>query len=716
MELSKLQEKIVKSPEDKVVVVARAAVGKALENGSIVYTEDGPKQIEDCQVGDKIYGNDGQLTTIVGVFPQGKKRKYIVKFTDGASVNCCDEHLWTFQTEYLRSHKSSKWITASLRDIIDDYKIKIPARGKNNFGSDKGLLRRNIWIPMTEAVDFPKKEVPLDPYTLGALLGDGHFGGFNCQSTFTNADNDIVEKVRQGLDKLGCSLIHSEDSKHPYDYRIKHNIKLGTGRGKFNIILSDLGLDFSKSGTKFIPSIYKYNSVEVRLAVLQGLIDTDGTYNRSAYDIVLKSKQLILDIQEICESLGLTATYSEKRAVCTNSPVGRKDCGIVYRLRIKTSKDFLKLHTSERREKQWKQTKVYAHRAIEEIIETNEYVEMTCIKVDNKDSLFVTNHFIVTHNTTCLTERVRYWLQQGIDPTEICCITFTNLASNEMQVRLANDYKDGMFIGTIHSLAAQFLVKGGYGAKVGSAINEEKFDLFFNYIKKAPSCIEHYSYILVDEAQDLSYDEYSFIFEMIKPEHFFVVGDPFQNIYSSLKEASAKYMCSLFEQPNVIKYDLNENYRNRANILNYAQRALKPLRLHDNSIPMSIGGKIYESKFNIEQVVNWINGTDSYKDWAVLCYSNNDIDYIRDKLDDYDIPTLNFNQRKKTKKEIDDLMSQNKVKVLTVWGAKGLGFPNVIVFGKNWMMTSRKKEAREESSRVDYVAYTRAMNTLIVCK
>lgn len=318
--------------------------------------------------------------------------------------------------------------------------------------------------------------------------------------------------------------------------------------------------------------------------------------------------------------------------------------------------------------------------------------------------------------TRCLTERVRFLLRQGIDPAEICAITFTNLASNEMQVRLADDYKDGMFIGTIHSLAAQFLVKGGYGAKVGSAINEEKFDLFFNYIKKAPSCVEHYSYVLVDEAQDLSYDEYSFIFEMIKPEHFFVVGDPYQNVYFSLKEASAKYMCSLLEQPDVVKYDLNENYRSKANILNYAQRALKPLRLHDNSIPISIGGKIYESKFNITQVVEWINSSDSYKDWAVLCYSNNDIDYIRDKLDDYDIPTLNFNQRKKTKKEIDDLMSQNKVKVLTVWGAKGLGFPNVIVFGKNWMATSRKKEAREESARVDYVAYTRAMNTLIICK
>ena len=316
--------------------------------------------------------------------------------------------------------------------------------------------------------------------------------------------------------------------------------------------------------------------------------------------------------------------------------------------------------------------------------------------------------------TTCLTERVRYWLKQGINPTEICAITFTNLAANEMQIRLGEDYRDGMFIGTIHSLAAQFLVKGGYGAKVGKAINEEKFDEFFKYIIKDESCIKHYSYVLVDEAQDLAYNEYHFIFDMINPNHFFVVGDPFQCIYENLKGASSKYMSGLLNDPEVVKYDLNENYRNKANILNYAQKSLKPLRLRDNSIPMSIGGKIYESKFNIEWIVNQIKETGTYKDWAILCYSNNDIDYIRDKLYDYDIPTLNFNQRKKTKKEIDELMVQNKVKVLTVWGAKGLGFPNVVVFGTNWMLL--KPRQKDEGVRVNYLAYTRAMDQLIVCK
>ena len=336
--------------------------------------------------------------------------------------------------------------------------------------------------------------------------------------------------------------------------------------------------------------------------------------------------------------------------------------------------------------------------------------------VESKEDKIVVIARAAVGKTRCLTERVRFWLKKGVDPSEICCITFTNLAANEMQMRLGEDYKDGMFIGTIHSLAAQMLASHGYGAKVGNAINNEDFDLFFNYIREAPSCIVHYSYVLVDEAQDLSSNEYHFIFNMIKPEHFFVVGDPFQCIYEGLKNASAKYMSSLLERPDVYKYDLNENYRNKANILNYAQKALKPLRLRDNSIAMSVGGTIFEGKFDSNKLIEWLTTYGEYRDWAILCYTNRDIEYIMDLLDNNDIPNVNFNQKQKTKKEIDELIELNRVKVLTIWGAKGLGFPNVVVFGKNWMATHRNPVYRTESSRVNYVAYTRAMDALMICK
>lgn len=317
--------------------------------------------------------------------------------------------------------------------------------------------------------------------------------------------------------------------------------------------------------------------------------------------------------------------------------------------------------------------------------------------------------------TRTLTERVRYWLRMGVNPSEICAITFTNAAANEMQVRLGADYKDGMFIGTIHALAARFLLMGGYGAEVGQAIDDEEFDLFFTFIQKHPDCVQHYTHVLVDEAQDLSINEYDFIFRMINPEFFFVVGDYRQNIYESLKGASYKYIVGLAERPDVVKFDLNENYRNKANILQRAKQTLRAIGMVDNSRAMSLGGTVYEGRLDMDTLLYWITTVDTYKDWAILCYSNEDIQWMMSELKKRSIPVINFNQKQKTKKELDDLVNTNAVKVLTVWGAKGLGFPNVAVYGTNWLLKNKKNmDKHREGARVDYVAYTRAMNSLMI--
>ena len=146
----------------------------------------------------------------------------------------------------------------------------------------------------------------------------------------------------------------------------------------------------------------------------------------------------------------------------------------------------------------------------------------------------------------------------------------------------------------------------------------------------------------------------------------------------------------------------------------YAKKALTPAKLKDNSRAMNIGGTVYEGRYNLDTLVNWIEENGDYKDWAVLCYTNAEVNFIMRELKDSFIPVVNFNQRQKTKKEIDDLVNQNKVKVLTVWGAKGLGFPNVVVYGRNWMIHKRTKAERDEGARINYVAYTRAMDSLIV--
>ena len=94
--------------------------------------------------------------------------------------------MWTFQTESLRSSKSSRWITCSLAEIIEKYPLYKDSRTKNNFGN-KASKRKNLFIPMCKPVQFEEQALQIEPYTFGALLGDGSFR----RSTFTNENKDV---------------------------------------------------------------------------------------------------------------------------------------------------------------------------------------------------------------------------------------------------------------------------------------------------------------------------------------------------------------------------------------------------------------------------------------------------------------------------------------------------------------------------------------------
>lgn len=306
--------------------------------------------------------------------------------------------------------------------------------------------------------------------------------------------------------------------------------------------------------------------------------------------------------------------------------------------------------------------------------------------------------------TAVLTERARKLLRDGITPSDIAVITFTNLAAQELKERLAEDYKDGIYIGTIHGLANKFLVT--HGIPTGKLIEKEKFDEFFELLQMNPQCVKHIPHILLDEAQDSSWGEYNFIFNMIKPDTFFVAADPRQSIYG-FRDAKPELIKKLAKQPDVTVYDLNENYRNGAHILSYAKRILAKIGMEDSSIPMREGGTVYEGPCDIENMVQWIQKHGTYKDWAILCSTNNEIDWLRDKLkESYEIPTVTFKQGQMTKKQLETAMKDNVVKVLTRHSAKGLEFPYVIVYNPSWW-------GGDETKRVNYVAATRARDVLM---
>jgi hypothetical protein len=696
------QQIAIQTDKSKVLINSSAAAGKALENGSVVYTADGPKLIENCKIGDKIYGEDGELHNIIGVYPQGKKKKYLVKFSDRTVISCCDEHLWTFQTESMRGKRSKNYKTETLRNIIDNYEIKKPSRAKNNFSS-KPSYRKNIFLPMTQPINFPHKEVPLDAYVLGALLGDGHLGDVAKTSTFSNQDLDVINKVNDKLQLIGCHLKHREN----YDYCIIQNANKFS-RGKLTSILIDLGLNSKKSNDKFIPDLYKYNSVDVRLELLKGIIDTDGYHDGRAYDICLKSQQLILDIKEICESLGFTAVYTEKETICSNSSQGSKNCGTAYRLRIKTNQNIPKIHSSERREKQWKTPRVWAFRAIEEIIETDEYVEMTCIKVDNPSCLFVTNSFIVTHNTHVVTERVRNLIKKGVAPDKIVVITFTNNAAEEMKARLGEDGK-GVFINTIHSYVNYILLSSGVNTR--KYLDNEDFDKLFDLVKEYPYCIKEVEHLLLDEAQDSDELQIEFILDYVKPKNWFFVFDLNQAIYN-FKGSRPDLIEELMEREDTTVFNLPFNHRNDKAILNFAKRIIDKSNMSqkDESIALSENyGQVIQTEYSNETLLRYIAATikqgGKYSDWFVLGRSNAQVENMYSYLTKNGVPCDTFKRAQLTNAQLNQKMKDNTVKVLTIHSSKGLESPYVAVQGALFY--------NDEERRVSYVAATRAKHLLL---
>ena len=309
--------------------------------------------------------------------------------------------------------------------------------------------------------------------------------------------------------------------------------------------------------------------------------------------------------------------------------------------------------------------------------------------------------------TRLLTEKTRQLLQAGVPPSSIAVITFTRLAAQELIDRLGADYKDGIFIGTIHSLAAHFLVLNGLGAHISKVAEDEEFDKLFDLCQDL-NLYHSYDWICLDEAQDCGEKELDFIFDLIDPVHYFVAFDDRQSIYG-FRGARPDVLHDYLDHNETAYYSLNENFRNGALILDYAKAILKPIKMRDNSIPMrNVNGHVISAKFSAKDLIANINSNGNYKDWAILCRVNSGVEYIMSILEDNEIPCVTFKQGDLNKAKLEKIMASNTVKVLTAHSSKGLEWDNVATYKLWW--------GGAEERRLNYVAATRARNLLIMYK
>lgn len=396
----KIQSGQITKPFQYMVLCLGRRGGKALSVDSKVLTPSGFVRMGDIKVGDTVLASNGDLSKVIGVFPQGEVDLYRITMSDGSSVECCDEHLWWTYNKSDRKNGKGRRCPTTQHKYQGSAKSLKEIRNSLRYQRKDGKKERNHQIPMVNNIDFPDQEVPIDPYVLGCLLGDGYLRTHTIN--YSSADQDLLEEIRSLIpQELELSIISQGKAySNPYDYiiRKKKNVKTVNS---ILIAINELGLNDKRSHEKFVPECYKINSKEKRIAIINGLLDTDGTVDKNRGKLSFDTASILLakDMQFLVQSVGGTASINPKRRFYTYKGEHKKG-KISYNLQIKLPKNIepFRLKRKLNIYKEYVNTMYEPKRMIENV----EYVgkkEAQCILIDHPSHLFVTDNFIVTHNT-----------------------------------------------------------------------------------------------------------------------------------------------------------------------------------------------------------------------------------------------------------------------------------------------------------------------------
>ena len=376
--------------ERGVIEVAPLAFmrGRAQPVDRSVLTPSGFRPIGTLRVGDLVIGSNGRPTPVLGVYPQGRKEVFRLETQDRASTLCCGEHLWhVFTASDRRRGKPGRILET--REMID----RLQSAHQHRFE-----------LPLLSApAELGSSEVPMDPYALGLLLGDGCLTGTTTPS-FSTADLELAAALESSLPGIELK------PKSGFDFELR-NVEGGRGgvivANPVTAVLRTLGIFGTRSNTKFVPDAYLFNEPDVRLGVLQGLLDSDGgPVVQAARSCRIQystcSERLRDDVIFLVRSLGGVA-YSRRRAA-DGRPPGRAHGRLVHHrsdafvLDIRLPAGVEPFRLSRKRDNYRRYGGGRPMRFVRSIEFTGE-ADAVCIQVAASDSLYVTDDFLVTHNT-----------------------------------------------------------------------------------------------------------------------------------------------------------------------------------------------------------------------------------------------------------------------------------------------------------------------------
>lgn len=370
-----------------ITIGARPGVGKGNPNWVDIPTPDGNKKMGDLVVGDYVFDRYGKPTKVTGVYPRGELETYRVTLNDGRSTVVDGDHIWSYFS--IGGDKKERLTNKTTKEM---YELGTHLKKKKRSG--KYGKHAKYSIPTNRAVEFQEKEHIIDPYVIGALIGDGAL--MERQLTISSNDEPVVSKV---ADLLGTKAVFSKSANYSWHFKLEEPVK-----NKKYLQTKDILFDYPELTTyshlKEIPKEYLYTSIPKRMRLLNGLFDTDGhaTRHKDKLNVgyTTTSKKLAEQIRWLLQSCGyLTGEVKDSRE-------NRRDC---YNITVLGQAEQLKeLFTLVRKRKNAEEYEILKRRkydriAIKSIEKTGLVEEVTCISVENEEQLYLCNDFIVTHNT-----------------------------------------------------------------------------------------------------------------------------------------------------------------------------------------------------------------------------------------------------------------------------------------------------------------------------
>lgn len=399
------------SPQELVIIAGESASGKMLSLDTPIPTPDGFKNMRDIHPGDLVFGRDGKACKVLAESSVRKEKGWEFTFHDGSKIISHDDHQWlTFnKNERQQLHKCTDNFREKIRKQRGTKEAKPnrclpPAQGSVKTTSEiietftfpapslkegKGF---NHAIPLTDPLELPHKQLPLDPYVLGLWLGDGT----SSAGAITTADKECKEAlVKAGFE---CT---AENTKLNKDGSLN---KASTYWFKD---LANLLKEMNLLKNKHVPEDYLWAHRDQRLALLQGLMDSDGCANEDgSLEFCNKNYNISKAIVFLVRSLGWTCQVKE-----SNAFLYKKGCGKRYRVSFSIPMPAFRLSRKLKKQKLCKNRKLPFRRIIK--AERTPIVEMKCIEVDASDHLYLAGEGLVpTHNSFLLNNlATQMWLQ-----------------------------------------------------------------------------------------------------------------------------------------------------------------------------------------------------------------------------------------------------------------------------------------------------------------